>query len=459
MPKERTRDMTVGAPMPILLAFITPLLLGLLFQQFYAMVDTVVVGNFLGMEALAGVGSTGSISFLVLGLCNGICAGFAIPVAQKFGEKDYEGLRDFVGNMIWLGIVLSAIITLATTLGCRAILTTMNTPESTFSFAYDYIFLIFLAIPATMLYNLLSGILRSLGDSRTPLMFLIFSSLLNVALDLLCVVALKMGVAGAGWATLISQLISGLLCLVYMAKKFPILHLKRENLRLRPFCARRLLVMGLPMGMQYSITAIGSILLQTSVNGLGPVAMAAVAASSKVTNLFATPYDAMGTMAATYAGQNLGAGKLDRVKEGVRDCGILGLIYFVIAMASMYFGGAQMASLFLDSGDAASASEILPLARQMLVTNAAFYIPLLGVNLYRFTIQGLGYSNLAVIAGVFEMIARGAVAIGLVPLLGFTAVCYASPAAWVLADCFLIPAYLVCIKRRTKEAEGHRATA
>ena len=454
MPKERTRDMTVGAPMPILLAFITPLLLGLLFQQFYAMVDTVVVGNFLGMEALAGVGSTGSISFLVLGLCNGICAGFAIPVAQKFGEKDYEGLRDFVGNMIWLGIVLSAIITLATTLGCRAILTTMNTPESTFSFAYDYIFLIFLAIPATMLYNLLSGILRSLGDSRTPLMFLIFSSLLNVALDLLCVVALKMGVAGAGWATLISQLISGLLCLVYMSKKFPILHLKRENLRLRPFCARRLLVMGLPMGMQYSITAIGSILLQTSVNGLGPVAMAAVAASSKVTNLFATPYDAMGTMAATYAGQNLGAGKLDRVKEGVRDCGILGLIYFVIAMASMYFGGAQMASLFLDSGDAASASEILPLARQMLVTNAAFYIPLLGVNLYRFTIQGLGYSNLAVIAGVFEMIARGAVAIGLVPLLGFTAVCYASPAAWVLADLFLVPAYHFCLNRRIWEANA-----
>ena len=454
MPKERTRDMTVGAPMPILLAFIMPLLLGLLFQQFYAMVDTVVVGNFLGMEALAGVGSTGSISFLVLGLCNGICAGFAIPVAQKFGEKDYEGLRDFVGNMIWLGIVLSAIITLATTLGCRAILTTMNTPESTFAFAYDYIFLIFLAIPATMLYNLLSGILRSLGDSRTPLMFLIFSSLLNVALDLLCVVALKMGVSGAGWATLISQLISGLLCLVYMSKKFPILHLKRENLRLRPFCARRLLVMGLPMGMQYSITAIGSILLQTSVNGLGPVAMAAVAASSKVTNLFATPYDAMGTMAATYAGQNLGAGKLDRVKEGVRDCGILGLIYFVIAMASMYFGGAQMASLFLDSGDAASASEILPLARQMLVTNAAFYIPLLGVNLYRFTIQGLGYSNLAVIAGVFEMIARGAVAIGLVPLLGFTAVCYASPAAWVLADLFLVPAYHFCLNRRIREANA-----
>lgn len=452
MPKERTRDMTVGAPMPILLAFILPLLLGLLFQQFYAMVDTVVVGNFLGMEALAGVGSTGSINFLVLGLCNGVCAGFAIPVAQKFGEKDYEGLRDFVGNMIWLGSIIALIVTLITTIGCRAILTAMNTPESTFSYAYDYIFLIFAGIPATMLYNLLSGILRSLGDSRTPLLFLIFSSLLNVALDVVCVVTLKMGVAGAGWATLISQLISGLLCLLYMFKKFPILHLKKRNLKLHGFYVNRLLVMGLPMGMQYSITAVGSILLQTAVNGLGPIAMAAVAASNKVTNLFATPYDAMGTMAATYAGQNLGAGKLDRVQEGVRDCAILGTAYFVVAMIAMYFGGAQMAGLFLDSSDTASAAEILPLARQLLVTNAAFYVPLLGVNLFRFTIQGLGYSNLAVVAGVAEMIARGAVALGLVPVLGFTAVCYASPAAWVLADCFLIPAYFVCLKRRTKEA-------
>ena len=320
MPKDRTRDMTVGAPMPILLSFILPLLLGLLFQQFYAMVDTVVVGNFLGMEALAGVGSTGSINFLVLGLCNGVCAGFAIPVAQKFGEKDFNGLRNFVGNMIWLGGIIALIVTAVTTIGCRAILTAMNTPESTFSYAYDYIFLIFLGIPATMLYNLLSGILRSLGDSRTPLMFLVFSSLLNVALDIVCVVTLQMGVAGAGWATLISQLISGLLCLLYMDRKFPILHLKKENLLWRGHCVRRLLIMGLPMGLQYSITAIGSILLQTAVNGLGAVSMAAVAASGKVTNLFATPYDAMGTMAATYAGQNLGAGKLDRVRTGDTLC-------------------------------------------------------------------------------------------------------------------------------------------
>lgn len=451
MPKNNVRDMTVGSPMPILLSFMMPLLLGLLFQQFYSMVDTVVVGNFLGNEALAGVGSTNSINFLVLGLCNGICAGFAIPVAQKFGEKDFDGLRTFVGNMIWLGGGIAILVTLVTTLACGGILTAMNTPADTFRYAYDYIFLIFLGIPATMLYNLLSGILRSLGDSRTPLFFLIFSSLLNVGLDLLCVVTLKMGVAGAGWATLVSQLVSGILCLVYMAKRFPILRLEKENLKFQRYFARRLLVMGLPMGLQYSVTAIGSILLQTAVNGLGSVAMAAVTASGKVINLFACPYDAMGTTAATYAGQNLGAGKLDRVNTGVKDCAILGTLYALVALAAMYFGGAPMSGLFLDSKDVDSAAQILPLARELLVVNAAFYTALMGVNLFRFTIQGLGYSNLAVIAGVFEMIARGGVALGLVPVLGFTAVCYASPAAWVLADLFLVPCYFYCVKKRTAQ--------
>lgn len=452
MSKEHTKDMTVGAPLPIILSFMLPLLLGLLFQQFYSMVDTVVVGNFLGMEALAGVGSTGSINFLVLGLCNGVCAGFAIPVAQKFGEKDTQGLRNFVGNMIWLGGLIALIVTLITTVGCEEILVAMDTPEDTFRYAYDYIFLIFLGIPATMLYNLLSGILRSLGDSRTPLLFLIFSSLLNVALDVLCVVTLRMGVAGAGWATLLSQLVSGLLCLVYMAKKFPVLHLEKENLRIQGYYVRRLLIMGLPMGLQYSITAIGSILLQTAVNGLGSVVMAAVASGSKVSALFATPFDAMGTMAATYAGQNLGAGKLDRVRTGVRECAVLGCVYSLVALAALYFLGGNMAGLFLNGSDAASAGKILPLAHRMLTVWGIFYIALMFVNLVRFTIQGLGYSNLAVLSGVFEMIARGGVAVGLVPLVGFDAVCIASPAAWVLADCFLIPAYLVCLKKRTQQA-------
>ena len=448
MAKSTVKDLTVGSPMKLILSFMLPLLFGLLFQQFYSMVDTVVVGKFLGVDALAGVGSTGSINFMVLGLCNGICAGFAIPVAQKFGQKDFEGLRRFVGNMIWLGTVIALIVTLATTTLCASILRWMDTPEETFSFAYDYIWVIFLGIPATMLYNLLSGVIRSLGDSKTPLAFLILSSLLNVALDVLFIVLFRMGVAGAGWATLLSQLISGLMCLGFIIKRFPLLHLSREDLQFRWVYARHLLNMGLPMGLQYSITAIGSILLQTAVNGLGANAMAAVTAGSKVYMLCACPYDAIGTTAATYAGQNLGAGKPERVHQGVRACTVLGVVYAAGIFLAMYFWGSQLCLMFLDTKDAAAVAAIGTLSRQFLLTNLAFFVPLLFVNLLRFTIQGLGFSEFAVFAGVFEMVARGVFGLCLVPWLGFPAVCFASPAAWVMADLFLFPAYYACMKKR-----------
>lgn len=456
MSRSSVRDLTVGSPMKLVLSFMLPLLFGLLFQQFYSMVDTVVVGKFLGVDALAGVGSTGSVNFLVLGLCNGVCAGFAIPVAQKFGQKDFDGLRRFVGNMVWLGTAIALIVTLATTALCDPILRWMDTPEETFSYAYDYIWVIFLGIPATMLYNLLSGIIRSLGDSRTPLVFLILSSLLNVVLDIVFIVGFHMGVAGAGWATLLSQLISGLLCLGLIIKRFPLLHLRRDDLRFRGVYARHLLNMGLPMGLQYSITAIGSILLQTAVNGLGANAMAAVTAGSKVYMLCACPYDAIGTTAATFAGQNLGAGKPERIHQGVRACTILGVIYAAVIFLAMYLWGSQLCLMFLDTKDAAAVASIGALSRQFLLTNLAFFVPLLFVNLLRFTIQGLGFSEFAVFAGVFEMLARGVFGLCLVPWLGFPAVCYASPAAWVMADLFLFPAYCACMKKRGYQFEKAR---
>ena len=448
MTNNRTRDLTVGSPMRLILSFMLPMTFGLLFQQLYSMVDTMVVGKLLGVDALAGVGSTGSINFLVLGLCNGICAGFAIPVAQKFGQKSYDELRRFVGNMIWLTASIALVVTLATTALCRQVLTWMDTPEEVFSYAHDYIFIIFLGIPATMLYNLLSGIIRSLGDSRTPLMFLIISSVLNVILDLLFIVVFRMGVAGAGWATLLSQPISGVLCLVYMIRRFPILHLGREDLAFRPTYAGHLLTMGLPMGMQYSITAIGSILLQSAVNGLGASAMAAVTAGSKVSMLCVCPFDAMGTTAATFAGQNLGAGKPERVHQGIRDFTLLGSVYSILILVVLYFCGGEMTQLFLDTEDHASVAAVIPLSRRFLMINALFYIPLLFVNILRFTIQGMGYSELAVLAGVMEMVARGVFGLCLVPWLGFSAVCYASPAAWVMADLFLFPAYYRCLRKR-----------
>lgn len=456
MARNTTQDLTVGSPMKLILSFMMPLTFGLLFQQFYSMVDTLVVGQTLGVDALAGVGSTGSINFLVLGLCNGICAGFAIPVAQKFGQKDMEGLRRFVGNMIWLGTAVAAIVTVVTTCLCSNILTWMHNPKDTFQYAYDYIWVIFLGIPATMLYNILSGILRSLGDSRTPLFFLILSSLLNIVLDIVFIVVCHMGVAGAAWATLVSQLVSGIACLIYMIKRYPILHLTKEDLRLRSEQVKILLGMGLPMGLQYSITAIGSIMLQTAVNDLGSTAMAAMTAGSKVSFLCACVYDAMGTTAATFAGQNWGAQKPERIHKGILCCTVLGIVYAIAIFVAMYLWGGNLTQLFLDPKDQAAADLIIPMSQQYLLTSLAFYVALLFVNLLRFTIQGLGFSRLAVFAGIFEMVARGIFGLCLVPWMGFSAVCFASPVAWIMADLFLFPAYFYCMKKRGFSMRKHR---
>lgn len=455
MGKSAVRDLTSGSPMRLILGFMLPLLLGMLFQQFYNMVDTIVVGRYLGVNALAGVGSTGSINFLVLGFVLGVCAGFAIPVAQKFGSRDFDALRKYVGNTIWLAAVFAVILTTATCLLCSDILGWMKTPDKVFSEAHDYIFVIFLGIPVTFLYNILSGFIRSLGDSKTPVIFLIISSLLNVALDVFMIVVLGMGVSGAGWATVISQLVSGLLCLIFIAKRFEILRLKREDLKPEPYYIGRLCAAGLPMGLQYSITAIGAILLQTAVNGLGPSYMAAVTAGSKVSQLMCCPIDAMGSTMATYGGQNVGAGKIERVKKGLFDCSLLGIGWAVIALGIVALFGGKLAMLFVNKNDVQSAAdipEILRLARQFLVTNASFYILLAFVNIVRFLIQGMGFSQIAVYAGVFELAARGAFGLWLVPNIGYNAVCFANPMAWVLADMFLFPTYFACyrrLKRRT----------
>lgn len=459
MTKSVTTDLSVGSPMKLILNFMTPLFLGLVFQQLYSMVDTMVVGKFLGVDALAGVGSTGSLNFLVLGLCTGVCMGFAIPVAQKFGAKDYDGLRKFVGNMIWLGTIIALLSAALTTALCRRFLVWMHTPEEVFDYAYSYIVVIFLGIPATMLYNTLSGIIRSLGDSKSPLFFLILSSLLNVVLDLVFILLFRMGAAGAAWATLVSQLVSGVLCLVYMAKRFPILHLSREDLQYRPLYARRLLAMGLPMGLQCSITAIGSILLQTAVNGLGAHVLAAITAGNKVHGLLCCPLEALGTTAATFSGQNVGAGKPQRVRQCVKDCAFVGGVYSLLVFLIAYFFGGQVSMLFLDSRDPEVLAAILPLTRQFLITCSLFNIPLMFIYVLRFTIQGLGYSELAMLAGVLEMIARGTFGLSLVPAYGFPAVCFAAPAAWVMADLFLIPAYFHCIKRVSRSLEESPAAA
>ncbi len=443
--QSTARDMTEGSPMKLIIQFALPLLFGYLFQQFYSLVDTVIVGRFLGVNALASVGATGSINFLIIGFCMGVCNGFAIPVAQCFGAKDEASLRKYVANGVWLSGIFAVIMTLVVTILCRNILIWMKTPADILEGAYRYIVIIFIGIPVTYLYNMLSGIIRSLGDSKTPVLFLTLSSVLNIVLDLFCIIELHMGVAGAAIATVISQGVSGVLCFFYMKKKFAILKLTKEDWKFNPQYIKNLLNMGVPMGLQYSITAIGSVILQSAVNTLGSLAVAAVTAGSKIGAFFCCPFDAMGSTMATYGGQNVGAKKLDRLGAGLRSCILLGFSYAVLAFVFLLFFGKNLAVLFIEPDQ----MEILNNVHLYLLLNSGFYISLALVNIIRFLIQGMGFSRFAILSGLFEMVARTLVAWLFVPIWGFQGACLANAAAWLFADFFLIPAFFYCRRRMT----------
>lgn len=441
-----TRDLTTGSPMRLIIGFALPTLFGMLFQQLYNMVDAMIVGKLLGSAALAAVGSTGSVNFFVIGFCMGVCNGFAIPVAQRMGAGEPSKMRRYVANAAWLSVLFAVVLTVATGLLCRQILTVMLTPADIFANAYTYIFVIFMGIPATFLYNLLAGVIRSLGDSKTPVYFLALSSVLNILLDFALILGFQAGVAGAAIATVASQGVSGVACLFYMMKKYPILRMTKEERRLDLHSCGVLCAMGIPMGLQYSITAIGSIVLQSSVNALGSLYVAAVAAGAKVYQLLACPFDAMGATMATYCGQNVGACRLDRLSRGIRSCALLGLGYSVIAFCAMLRFAPQCALLFLDSREL-DAALLTQLAARYILIQSAFFFPLSLVNIVRFSIQGMGFSPFAILAGVLEMAARTGVGMLLVPTFGYTAACFASPAAWVCADLFLIPASALCIAK------------
>lgn len=452
--KSSMKDLTEGSPMKLILGFAVPMLFGFLFQQFYNLVDTMIVGKFLGSQALAAVGSTGSINFLVIGFCMGVCNGFVIPVAQQFGARNYRNLRKYVANSAWLSIIFSVVLTLLTTVFTRQILTIMKTPEDIFEGAYIYIFIIFCGIPATFLYNLVAGIIRSLGDSRTPVIFLAISSVINIVLDIVLIYNVKMGVAGAALATVISQAVSGVGCLAVMIKKFDILRMSKEEKKFDSMFAKNLCNMGLPMGFQYSITAIGCVILQAAVNTLGTIYVASVTAGSKLSNFFCCPYDAMGSTMATYGGQNVGAGKLDRIGKGLKSCVILGAIYSVIAFVVLFFFARRLTLLFVDGSE----TEIIEQTYFYMLANGAFYFPLALVNIVRFLIQGMGFSQFAVIAGVFEMAARSLTAFALTPIWGYPATCFGNAIAWIFADIFLIPAYYICrntLRKRFGQNGGH----
>lgn len=436
------KDLTQGRPLKLIWNFMVPVLFGYLFQQCYNVTDTVIVARFLGVEALAAVGATGSVNFLIVGFCMGLTNGFAIPVSQRYGAKDEGGMRRYIASIVPLCLLFSLAFTVATVLLCKKIFVVMQTPGDILSGSVDYMRVIFLGIPLTILYNMCSAIIRALGDSRTPLYFLLFSSVLNVFLDLFFIEVVPLGVAGAALATIISQGISGFLCLFFMLRHYPMVLPQKNERALDLSKWGTLLLNGVPMGLQYSITAIGSVILQTSVNILGSAAVASVTAGARIGQFFCCPYDAMGTTMATYGGQNTGSGDIKRLKLGLLDCSLLGLVYSLIAMLVLFLFGGKLSMLFVGND-----AELIAQSHLFLKVQSAFYFPLALVNIIRFQIQGMGFGVLAITSGVMEMIARAFDGIVLVPRYGYLAACFASPLAWILADAFLIPAVLFCFRR------------
>ena len=435
--KSAQNDMTVGNPMKIILGFTLPIFIGNVFQQFYNMADAVIVGKFVGNKALAAVGSTGTIMFLIYGFVVGMTAGFTVLTAQKFGAGDMKGMRKTVAGAGILSFVVGALLTILFMAFMKPLLILMNTPSDIFADAYSYIMIVSGGILAQMLYNLLSSILRALGNSKLPLVFLIISALLNIVLDLAFIVGFGMGAKGAAVATVIAQGVSGILCLFYIIAKIPILHLKREDLYVGSTIYKNQLRIGVPMALQYSITAIGTMMVQSSLNILGSTLVAAYTAAGKIEQVVTQAYVAMGTTMATYAAQNMGAGSVKRIREGFKACTVIGVVYSFVAAGFIMTVGKYMTYLFVSE----DVDIIMNSVDIYLKCMGIFFIPLAVVNIYRNGIQGLGYGLLPMMAGVAELIGRGVVAVIAGAKRSYPGVCLAGPAAWVLAGGLLIVMY------------------
>ena len=411
-----TKDMTTGSPVKLILFFSIPLLIGNIFQQFYSMVDTIIVGRFLGVKALAAVGSTGSMSFLILGFVLGLCSGFSVLISQKFGANDNEGLREAVASSIILSVIMAIIITIISIFTAKPLLHLMNTPNDIINDSYSYIVVIYAGTTAAFFYNMISSILRALGDSKTPLYFLIVSSILNIILDLVFIINFKMGVAGAAYATVIAQGVAGLLCLIYTSKKFSMLKLD--------------LKIGIPMALQFSITALGVIILQAAINAFGSNVVAAHTAASKVEQLVMQPSITFGVTMATYCAQNLGAGNIERIKEGVKKCTMINIVIGLISGSILILFGEFFIKMFVSNAD----KSVIDTAKLYLTTVSIFFIPLSLIFVYRNTLQGMGYTFVPMMAGVYELLARTVVAFTLPAFIGYLGICIASPVAWFSAS-------------------------
>ena len=442
-----TKDMTSGHPLRLIFLFTIPVMIGNMFQQIYNMADAVIVGRFLGADALAAVGAVGSLMFLTQGFANGIAQGFGVAVSHAFGAKDYKLLKHYVAVSLMLTFIISAMITIPTVLLCKELLMWINTPDNIMQMAYDYLIIILAGIICNMAYNASAGILRGVGDSKTPLFFLIFSSVLNIFLDIYMIVVLKLGTAGAAYATVISQGVSALLCFVYMFGRFEILRIGSEDCYLDVKTVKKILTIGVPMAVNYSITALGLTVMQSAVNVFGSAVVAAYTAASKVYVLAMQIPLSFGMTMSTYCGQNLGAKAYGRIFRGMRYAFFLSFAIAAVQACACVFGGPLAVRLFIDNPSA----EIVGYAMEYLKIASCFYVPLTWIFIYRNSLQGLDKGFVPMVSGLLEFFARYFTVKLFAGQFGYTAVCFADPATWVSTSLLLMATYYLWSFRKKKE--------
>ncbi|MEG0961699.1 MAG: MATE family efflux transporter [Lachnospiraceae bacterium] len=442
-----TKDMTTGNPWKIIIFFSLPVLLGNLFQQFYNMVDAIIVGQFIGEDALAAVGATGSIMFLVLGFAMGFSQGFGVLISHAFGAKNTKQLKHYVALSLVLGLIISLLITALTLAVSKNLLLLMNTPKNILTMANDYITIIYAGITATMAFNIASAILRGVGDSKTPLYFLLLSSLLNIVLDLLFIVVFHMGPEGAAYATVIAQGVAAMLCFTYMFTKFDLLKIQKSDFYFDFKSIWHLLSIGIPMAINYSVTAVGVMILQSAVNIFGSSVVAAFTAAAKVEALATQTMPTLGTTMSIYCGQNLGAGRYDRIFDGMKKAFlvVIGISAFAALVAVGF--GKYIVYWFLKD----TSATVLSYATNYLLTISFFFIPLALIFLYRNALQGLNEPLVPMLSGVLELVCRGLVVFLCLDSFGYAAVCLANPAAWIGAGIPLLITYLLWKKKIQKK--------
>ncbi|MDD4690331.1 MAG: MATE family efflux transporter [Eubacteriales bacterium] len=442
-----TNDLTKGNPAKLILLFTLPYLIGNLFQQLYNIADTVIVGRTLGVDALAAVGSTGCLVWFAMGFVHGVCTGFSVITARCFGAGDKGGVRRAFAMSLVLAAIMAVIMTTLCLLFVKGLLKLMNTPDDIFDRAYIYITVIFAGIPATTLYNLLSNQIRALGNSRTPLIFLIVASIINVVLDYVLILVFNMDVAGAGVATVIAQLVSGVLCVVYIAHKVPLLHLTKDDFEFNVPIVRNLLHVGLPMGFLNMILSIGSITLQWATNQLSTTAVATITAANKLEQIANQPVQSFGAAISVYAAQNYGARDINRVRQGVNSSIIMSLIWVAISSVIMILFGRNLMHLVVGS-------DALPIiisdGRLYMIINTVCMVLLSPLVVYKSVLQSLGRAFMPTASGFAEVLCRAGVAVFLALEFGFIGLCFANPAAWIGALLFLVPDYFIYMRKLSK---------